>query len=61
MHITINQKDEKGPLTFGSPISTPHTQHTHNYMAASCLETPNKTSERDENSKRNIPTFRNSQ
>lgn len=39
MHLTINhQKDDKIANTVGN---------MHNYMAASCLETPSKNSERE--------------
>lgn len=57
MHLTINmQKDEKTILNV--PLSIPHYNSALNPMAASCLETPSKNSERDEIPKRNIPTFR---
>lgn len=63
MHITINsQKDDSKYYNV-----TPTTAQYHNNgggfnpMAASCLETPTKNSERDDISKRNIPTFRVSQ
>lgn len=49
MHLTINnQKDDKISSIVGG---------THNHMAASCLETPSKNSEREQ-PKRSIPTFR---
>jgi hypothetical protein len=39
MHLTINhQKDDKMSSNVGS---------MHNHMAASCLETPSKNSERE--------------
>ena len=52
IYLSINNlKDEK------QYVQT-HHNGSSNPMAASCLETPTKNSEREEMPKRNIPTFR---
>lgn len=66
MHLTINmQKEEKVGNAISPNLISTHSvvqnNTTHvgfNPMAASCLETPSKNTDRDNLPKRNIPTFR---
>ena len=52
MHLTIDMQREKDDKPHTSANTSQH------YMAASCLETPSKNTDREDPTKRNIPTFR---
>jgi hypothetical protein len=62
MHLNIkSQKEDKTNFNLPLPLPVVHHNAGFNPMAASCLQTPLKNSERADIPKRNIPTFRTNQ